>query len=86
MAWSNVGNLKGPKGDSGEASGGIPHGAIVFAYNASPAYKALKESDEWVKSGELTHAINRPAYDYSGNPTPNGTGTETRRLVMFAKA
>lgn len=48
MAWTNVGNLKGPKGDSGETSGGIPQGAIVLAYNASQAYKALQKSDEWI--------------------------------------
>ena len=86
MAWTNVGNLKGPKGDSGETSGGIPQGAIVLAYQSSPAYEALKKSDEWVDSGSFTHSISRPAYSYSGDPTPNSTETATRRLVLFAKA
>lgn len=86
MTWSNVGNLKGPKGDMGETSDGIPQGAIVLAYNASPTYKALQKSDEWIESGNFTIGINRPAYDSSGNLTPNGTGSGQRRLVLFAKA
>lgn len=86
MAWSNVGNLKGPTGDAGEASDGIPQGAIVLAYNASPTYKALQESDEWIDSGDFTIRINRPAYDTSGNPTPNDASSGQRRLVLFAKA
>lgn len=86
MAWSNVGNLKGPKGDVGETSDGIPQGAIVLAYNASPTYKALQKSDEWIESGNFTIGINRPTYDSSGNPTPNSTGSGQRRLVLFAKA
>lgn len=86
MTWSNVGNLKGPKGDVGETSDGIPQGAIVLAYNASPTYEALQNSDEWIESGNFTIGINRPAYDSSGNPTPNDTGSGQRRLVLFAKA
>lgn len=86
MTWSNVGNLKGPKGDDGEASGGIPQGAIVLAYNSSPAWKALKESDEWIDLGSFIHSIDKPAYGPDGKPTPNYTGTGSRRLVMFAKA
>lgn len=86
MAWSNVGNLKGPKGDVGETSDSIPQGAIVLAYNASPTYKALQKSNEWIESGNFTIGINRPAYDSSGNLTPNGTGSGQRRLVLFAKA
>lgn len=86
MAWSNVGNLKGPKGDVGETSDGIPQGAIVLAYNGSPTYKALQKSNEWIESGNFTIGINRPAYDTSGNPTPNGTSSGQRRLVLFAKA
>lgn len=86
MTWSNVGNLKGPKGDVGETSDGIPQGAIVLAYNASPTYKALQKSDEWIESGNFTIGISKPAYDASGNPTPNGTSSGQRRLVLFAKA
>lgn len=86
MAWSNVGNLKGPKGDVGETSDSIPQGAIVLAYNASPTYKALQKSDEWIESGNFTIGINKPAYDTIGNPTPNGTSSGQRRLVLFAKA
>lgn len=86
MAWSNVGNLKGPKGDAGEASGGIPQGAIVLAYNASPTYKALQESDEWIESGNFTIRINNPTYDAGGNPTPNYSGPADRRFMLFAKA
>ena len=86
MTWSNVGNLKGPKGDMGETSDGIPQGAIVLAYNASPTYKALQKSNEWIESGNFTIGINRPAYDSSGNLTPNGTGSGQRQLVLFAKA
>lgn len=86
MAWSNVGNLKGPKGDMGEASGGIPQGAVVLAYNASPTYKALQKSNEWVEYGNFTIRINNPTYDAAGNPTPNYSGKADRRLVLFAKA
>ena len=86
MTWSNVGNLKGPKGDVGETSDGIPQGAIVLAYNASSTYELLQASDEWIESGNFTIGINRPDYDSSGNPTPNDTGSGQRRLVLFAKA
>ena len=86
MAWSNVGNLKGPKGDVGDASGSIPQGAIVFAYNASQTYKALQKSDEWIESGNFTVRINNPTCDAGGNPTPNYSGPADRRLTMFAKA
>ena len=86
MTWSNVGNLKGPKGDAGEASGGIPQGAIVLAYNGSPTYKALQKSDEWIESGNFTIRINNPTYDAGGNPTPNYSGPADRRLMLFAKA
>ena len=86
MTWSNVGNLKGPKGDVGETSDGIPQGAIVLAYDASPTYKALQKSDEWIESGNFTIRINNPTYDSSGNPTPNDTGSGQRRFVLFAKS
>lgn len=86
MAWSNIGSLKGPKGDDGEASGGIPQGAIVLAYNASPTCKALRKSDEWIESGNFTIRIGQPAYDAGGNPTPNDTGLADRRFILFAKA
>lgn len=86
MTWSNVGNLKGPKGDMGETSDGIPQGAIVLAYNASRTYKALQKSNEWIESGNFTIRINNPTYDADGNPTPNYSGMADRRLVLFAKA
>ena len=87
MAWSNVGSLKGPKGDAGETAGsGIPQGAIVLAYNYSPAAKTMQESSEWLTSGNFTITVNDPVYDSSGNPTPNATGASPRRLVLFAKA
>lgn len=86
MTWSNVGNLKGPKGDMGETSDGIPQGAVVLAYNASPTYKALQKSNEWVEYGNFTIRINNPTYDAAGNPTPNYSGMADRCLVLFAKA
>ena len=86
MTWSNVGNLKGPKGDVGETSDGIPQGAIVLAYNASPTHKALQKSNEWIESGNFTIRINNPTYDAAGKPTPNYSGTADRRLILFAKA
>nr|CAJ1764842.1 hypothetical protein AUSP0001_00033 [uncultured phage] len=86
MAWSNVGNLKGPKGDVGETSDGIPQGAIVLAYNASLPYWALHESDEWIESGNFTIQINNPVFDSSGNLTPNDNSSGQRRLVLFTKA
>lgn len=86
MGWTKSGSIKGPKGDAGEASGGIPQGAIVLAYNASPTYKALQESDEWIESGNFTIRINNPTYDAGGNPTPNYSGPADRRFMLFAKA
>ena len=87
MAWSNVGSLKGPKGDAGETAGsGIPQGAIVIAYNGSPAAKTMHESSEWLTSGDFTVRVNGPVYDASGNPTPNNTDASPRRFVLFAKA
>ena len=87
MAWSNVGSLKGPKGDAGGTAGsGIPQGAIVLAYNYSPAAKTMQESSEWLKSGDFTINVNGPVYDASGNPTPDITYTSPRRFILFAKA
>lgn len=86
MAWSNVGSLKGPKGDVGEASGGIPQGAIVLAYYNSPTFKAMYESSEWQFAGSFTIWVTNPAYDASGNPTPNDTGSGNRIFILFAKA
>ncbi|WP_159042382.1 hypothetical protein [Bifidobacterium adolescentis] len=70
----------------GETSDGIPQGAVVLAYNASPTYKALQKSNEWVEYGNFTIRINNPTYDAAGNPTPNYSGMADRRLVLFAKA
>jgi len=87
MAWSNVGSLKGPKGDAGGTAGsGIPQGAIVLAYNGSPAAKTMQESSEWLTSGDCTINVNGPVYDSGGNPTPNATGASQRRFILFAKA
>lgn len=78
---------KGDKGDNGEASGGIPQGAIVLAYSGSPIYLALRGSDEWIESGCFLVKVDKPTYDTSGKPTPNDTTLgATRRLFMFAKA
>lgn len=84
MAWSNIGNLKGPKGDAGEVSGGIPQGAIVLAYNKTPTYEALRESDEWIESGSFIVGVSNPPYDSNGKPAPNSSGQ--RRFVLFAKS
>ena len=87
MAWSNVGSLKGPKGDAGGTAGsGIPQGAIVIAYNCSPAAETMKESSEWLKSGEIIGDVNGPVYDSNGNPTPDATGDSPRCFILFAKA
>ena len=87
MAWSNVGSLKGPKGDAGETAGsGIPQGAIVIAYNGSPAAKTMQESSEWLKSGNFVVNVTNAVYDAGGNPTSDATGTSPRRFILFAKA
>ena len=87
MAWSNVGSLKGPKGDAGETAGsGIPQGAIVIAYNGSPAAKTMQESSEWLTSGNFVVKVTNAVYDAGGNPTPNATGASQRRFILFAKA
>ena len=84
MAWSNVGNLKGPKGDVGDASGSIQQGAIVFAYDSSPAAKAMLESEEWVLLGNFTVYVNSSTHDISFDPSP--AATDSRCLCVFAKA
>lgn len=86
MAWSNVGSLKGPKGDVGEASGGIPQGAIVLVYNKSPSFNAMYGSSEWQFVGSSAIWVDHPAYDTSGNPTPNDTSSGKRTFILFAKA
>lgn len=84
MAWSNVGNLKGPKGDVGDASGSIQQGAIVFAYDSSPAAKAMLESEEWILLGKFTIYVNSSTSDISFSPTSGAT--DSRCLCVFAKA
>lgn len=86
MAWSNVGSLKGPKGDAGEASGSIPQGAIVLTYYKSPSFNAMHESSEWQFVGAFSIWVEHPAYDTSGNPTPNDTSSGNRIFALFAKA
>ena len=87
MAWSNVGSLKGPKGDAGGTAGsGIPQGAIVIAYTGSPAAKTMQESSEWLTSGNFVVSVTNPVYDTNGNPTPDATGNSPRRFILFAKA
>lgn len=84
MAWSNVGNLKGPKGDAGDASGSVQQGAIVFANDSSPAAKAMLESEEWVLLGTFTIYVNRSTHDIDFYPT--SYATDSRVLCVFAKA
>lgn len=84
MAWSNVGNLKGPKGDVGDAEGSIQQGAIVFAYDSSPAAKAMLESEEWVLLGNFTVYVNSSTHDIDFYPSP--AATDSRCLCVFAKA
>lgn len=83
MAWSNVGNLKGPKGDVGDASGSTQRGATVFVYDSSPAAKAMLESGEWVLFGKFTIYRNG-SHDIDFVPT-SGT-TDSCVLCVFAKA
>ena len=84
MAWSYVGTLKGPKGDVGDASVSIQQGAIVFAYDSSPAAKAMLESEEWILLGKFTIYVNSSTHDIDFYPTPNAT--DSRCLCVFAKA
>lgn len=83
MAWSNVGNLKGPKGDVGDASG-VKEGAIVLAYDSSPAAKAMLESEEWILLGKFTIYVKSSTHDIDFYQMSDAT--DSRCLCVFAKA
>lgn len=83
MAWSNVGNLKGPKGDAGEASGSIQQGTMVFAYASSPAAKAMLASKEWKSFGELPIYVDKSTGELNLFSSPNATKSS---LYVFMKA
>lgn len=84
MAWSNVGNLKGPKGDVGDASGSIQQGAVVFAEGSSTAAKAMLASKEWGLLGKFTVYVNPSTRDIDFFPSTSAT--ESHLLYAFKKA
>lgn len=87
MAWSNVGNLKGPKGD--DAGGmSLPVGTMIFCPNKSDNdLKAFLAAlgDDWIKAGNTILNFNDPMFDASGNILEAPAGNSPRRLVCFIK-
>lgn len=87
MAWSNVGNLKGPKGD--DAGGmSLPVGAMISCPNSSGAnlnafLAAL--GDDWMMAGNAILNFYKPMFDVNGNILSAPAGDGPRRLVFFVK-
>ena len=87
MAWSNVGNLKGPKGD--DAGGmSLPVGTLISCPNNSRAnLKAFWAAlgDDWINAGNVVMNFNDPIFDANGNILSAPSGASPRRLVFFLK-
>lgn len=87
MAWSNVGNLKGPKGD--DAGGmSLPVGTLISCPNSSDANVnafAAALGDDWVKAGNAVLNFNDPIFSAGGNIMSSPEGSSPRRLVFFIK-
>ena len=87
MAWSNVGNLKGPKGD--DAGGmSLPVGAMISCPNSSEAnmnafLAAL--GDDWIVAGNTILNFDSPMFDPGGNILSTPAGNGPRRLRFFIK-
>lgn len=82
MAWSNVGNLKGPKGDAGSASGSTQLGVMVFAGDSTPAAKAMLASEEWFFSGKFSIYVNDSTHEIDFFPS---SGATESKLCAFMK-
>lgn len=88
MAWSNVGNLKGPKGD--DAGGmSLPVGTIISCPNGHD-YKvnafAAALGDDWVMAGSAVLQVDKPLFDAGGNILSSPPDyVSPRRLRFFIK-
>ncbi len=86
MAWSNVGNLKGPKGDAGGMS--LPVGTLISCPNSSTANLdafAAALGDDWRMTGNVVLTFNNPIFDANGNIMSDPVAASPRRLVFFIK-
>lgn len=87
MAWSNVGSIKGPKGD--DAGGmSLPVGTLISCPNSSLANLEAFEAalgDDWIKAGHVVMNFNDPIFDSAGNILSDPAGSSPRRLVFFIK-
>lgn len=87
MTWSNVGSLKGPKGD--DAGGmSLPVGTLISCPNNSTknlnAFAAAL-GDDWMMAGNAVLTFNNPIFDTSGNILSDQAASSPRRLVFFIK-
>lgn len=87
MAWSNVGSIKGPKGD--DAGGmSLPVGTLISCPNNSLANLnafAAGLGDDWILAGNAVLNFNNPIFDASGKILSDPSGNGPRRLVFFLK-
>lgn len=87
MAWSNIGSIKGPKGDD---AGGIslPVGTLISCPNNSTAKLnafAAALGDDWIMAGNAVLNFSNPIFDAAGNILSAPSGNGPRRLVFFIK-
>ena len=87
MAWSNVGNLKGPKGD--DAGGmSLPVGTLISCPNGPDAKLnafAAALGDDWMMAGKAVLDFNNTIFDADGNILSAPVDKSPRRLVFFVK-
>ena len=87
MAWSNVGNLKGPKGD--DAGGmSLPVGTLISCPNGQDEKLNAFSSalgDDWIMVGTVVLDFNNTILDASGNILSAPVDRSPRRLVFFLK-
>ena len=84
MAWTNVGSLKGPKGDVGDASVSVQQGAIAFAHDSSPEAEAMRKSEEWSFFGKFAIYMNSSTHDIDFYPS--SSDKDEHILCVFMKA
>lgn len=87
MTWSNVGNLKGPKGDDAVGMS-LPVGTLISCPNNSTANLnafAASLGDDWMMAGNAVINFSDSIFDADGNILSHPSNSSPRRLVFFIK-
>ena len=87
MTWSNVGSLKGPKGDDAGGMSLLVGTLISCPNNSTKNLNAFAAAlgDDWMMTGNAVLNFDNPIFDTSGNILSQPSNSGPRRLVFFIK-